>query len=262
MQKIKKRSILVIDDAPEVAKLLKLHLTERYDVYEAHDGEEGLLMAGRVSPDLIILDLNMPKMNGITVYNKLSAGKGKPLVPVIILTVREEMAAVFKDLNVDGFITKPFNIGNVLHEIDTVMSNKYGVSANGEYKIAGGSKEILIVEDDPIVFNNLAITFLNAGYIVNSAKTGVAAIEKIMTDLPDLVVIKFGLSDISGDLVCSKLKQMPKTMDISFILYTSAGSTLEHNVAKEISRIIGVALVESDDHAILLKAAEKIFKQI
>lgn len=251
-----KKTILVIDDAVEVTKILKFHLAKKYNVLEAHDGEEGLKKIYDQHPDLAILDINMPKMDGIAVYNRLSAATGKPLLPVIILTVREELGKLFKDMDVDGFVTKPFDIENILKEVDTVMAKRYGLPETEALKQSLGQKKVLIVESDPSVFNQITVAFLNAGYTVYSTRSGMGAIEKIITDLPDLIVIKLGLPDISGDLVCVKLKQMPKTMDIPFVLYAPKKSELDRAVVNKICGIIKANLVESDEPEVLLKEAE------
>lgn len=258
---MEKKTILIIDDAADVRKILKFHLEKKYNVLEAADGEEGLEKFYAKSPDLLILDINMPRMGGLAVYNKISARKGKPEVPVIILTVREELGKLFKDLDASGFVTKPFQMDVVLREIDTVMARYYGTAVLDTQKPPQEAKKILIVEDDADAFSMIAIAFLNAGYMVNPAKSGIAAVEKIMTDIPDFIVIKLGLPDISGDLVCVKLKQMPKTMDIPFLLYTPANSILDRVVVKKICEIIGASLLESGDPAVLLAEVEKALQK-
>ncbi len=255
-----KATVLIIDDALDVTEILKFHLEKKYKVIVAHNGRDGLALIREHHPNLVILDINMPVMGGIELYDRICAGKDKPPFPVVIITVREELAGLFKDLNVDGFITKPFETASVLAEIDTVMSKRYGIVLGEGIRTSSEVKTVLVVEDDLKVFNQIVISFLNAGYRVDSAKDGFGAIERIMVALPDLVVIKLGLPDISGDLVCVKLKQMPRTMDLPFILYTRENSLLDRAVVDKICQIINARLIETNDPGLLLQEADHILK--
>lgn len=252
------KTVLVIDDAEEVRKILRFYLETKYRVLEAADGEKGLAMIFEKYPDLVILDINMPKMTGIELYGKISSEKGKPFVPVIVLTVREELGKLFKDLDVDGFITKPFDVEDVLREIDTVMKKRYNIPEMEQEKAAKGVKKILVVDDDTVSLDKIAVSFLNAGYMVQSAQTALAAFEKIMVEIPDLIAIKLGLPDISGDLVCMKLKQMPKTMDIPLLLYMPPNLSFDRSAVKSICRVIDTELMETNDPTVLLNRAKEM----
>lgn len=256
-----KKTILVIDDSPEVTKILKFHLQEKYTVIEAGDGQDGLEKIYKFHPHLVIMDINMPKMDGIALYNKISVAAGKPDFPVIILTVREELGRLFKDMDVDGFVTKPFEVKQVLQEIETIISRRYGlIEAEGAKKPKGPVK-VLIVENDPGAFSKIAVEFLTAGYLVSSAAGGMAAIEKIMSELPDLIVIKLGLPDITGELVCIKLRQMPRTMDIPFVLYTPKPDDLDRAVVNRYCSIIKAQLISSEEPGALLNEAKRVLEE-
>lgn len=251
-----KKTILVIDDSPEVVKILRSHLEQKYTVIEAGDGEQGLEQIYKYHPHLVILDINMPKMDGIALYNKISVSTGKPPFPVIILTVREELGRLFKDMDVDGFITKPFDIGRVLKEIETIMSKRYCVLDGDSPKKPKGLTRVLIVDDDPVVLSKIAVDFLTAGYLVSSAVGGVQAIEKIMSERPDLIVIKLGLPDITGELVCVKLRQMPRTMDIPFVLYSPNPDDLDYAIVRRYCEETGIQLIGSNEPGLLLREAK------
>jgi DNA-binding response OmpR family regulator len=154
-----KRKILVIDDAPEVRKLLRFHLENKgYTVFDASDGAEGLALIHERQPDLIILDINMPKVSGLEVYYKLIAGTGRSVFPVLILTTRTELGQLFKDLDVDGFITKPFDVEKALMEIDTIMVKKYRPEEAKAVKIKKHLKKVLVVENNADDFEKIVLT--------------------------------------------------------------------------------------------------------
>ena len=105
----KQRIILLIDDEVNLQQLMKITLKSRnYHVETANNGLEGLTKLETVKPDLIILDMNMPKMGGLEFYQKICDGNSRPKYPVLVLTARANMEQLFKQLNIDGFMAKPF----------------------------------------------------------------------------------------------------------------------------------------------------------
>ncbi|MGI9860209.1 response regulator [Moorella naiadis] len=106
--------VLIIDDEPPIRRLLKVALAAHgYDLAEATSGEEGLQQAAFLHPDLVILDLGLPDLDGLEVIKRLREWSQ---VPVIILTVREheqdKIAAL--DAGADDYVTKPFSMGELL----------------------------------------------------------------------------------------------------------------------------------------------------
>jgi two-component system alkaline phosphatase synthesis response regulator PhoP len=113
-----KEKILIIEDEEDLIKGLKLNLDdEGYEVSWAFDGEEGLRKALEESPDLIILDIMLPKMNGLDVCREL---RQKNIgVPVVMLTAKgEEIDKVVGfEIGADDYLTKPFSIRELLARI-------------------------------------------------------------------------------------------------------------------------------------------------
>lgn len=103
--------ILVVDDDPSVVEMLTFILTrKKYTVVCAHDGKEGLAVAKREKPDLIILDIMMPVMDGLSVSGILFQDPVLRLTPVLILTAKESAQHMFTLLpNVRLYMTKPFD---------------------------------------------------------------------------------------------------------------------------------------------------------
>jgi two-component system, OmpR family, KDP operon response regulator KdpE len=109
----KKVRILVIDDERPIRRFLHTSLNAHgYEVLEASTGEDGLLSAAQQSPDLIILDLGLPGMDGIEVTRQLREWYTKP---ILILSVREQEAAKIAalDAGADDYLTKPFSLGEL-----------------------------------------------------------------------------------------------------------------------------------------------------
>ncbi len=115
------KKILVVDDEKPIVDILKLNLQkENYQVYEAYDGEEALIKAKNVNPDLILLDVMLPKMDGFTVCRKI---RETSTVPILMLTAREEEVdkVLGLELGADDYITKPFSIRELMARIKANM---------------------------------------------------------------------------------------------------------------------------------------------
>ncbi len=105
------RTVLVIDDDPVIVKLLEVNFEiEGYRVISAGDGVTGLARAREDQPDLIILDVMMPGMNGLDVARSLKGSEGTQAIPIILLSAKAQANDVARGREVaDDYITKPFD---------------------------------------------------------------------------------------------------------------------------------------------------------
>ena len=122
----KSARIMIIDDEPQMRRLLQVALTAHgYEIREAETGREGIDQTAVFHPDLIVLDLSLPDLDGIEVIKKL---REWTQTPVIILSVREQegdkIAAL--DAGADDYVTKPFNMGELLARIRTALRHAAG----------------------------------------------------------------------------------------------------------------------------------------
>ena len=207
------KRILVIDDEVNLVFLIKTVLTNAgYEVTTASNGVEALEKVNDLKPDLIVLDLNMPKLGGIEFYEKICHGQ-KSLYPVLISTARADTEKLFRELNVDGFISKPFNGEQILKAVEDILKKHQKME-----KIEKVSAKTLIIESDDKVSSNIVMSLLKAGHTVDLASSSILAEERIKSNVPDVVFVRLGLPDTSGNVVISKLRKiLPKS---KFILYT------------------------------------------
>lgn len=122
--------ILVIDDEPQIQRAIRTILTEKqFKVTTASRGEEGLTLAAANKPDLIILDLGLPDMDGVEVCTRL---REWTQTPVIILSVRDSEQDKVKalDIGADDYLTKPFGIEELMARVRVAL--RHAASRKGE----------------------------------------------------------------------------------------------------------------------------------
>lgn len=255
------KTILVIDDELSLQSLIQMALKSKgYTVELAGNGIEGLEKLKTLRPDLIILDMNMPKMGGVEFYQRICDKNARPQYPVLVLTARANMEQLFKQFNIDGFMAKPMEIPHLLNEVETIIKNRSSGSETKESEGGIKTKKICLIEDDPDTLNKIGSAFLCDGYVVDPARNGMQGIERAFSALPDIVLVKLDLVDISGDMVIMKLKNMAKTMNVKYVLYSqSIGERTE--IVQKIAEKVGVDLfVEYTHPQELLKAVNDAVK--
>ncbi|MBM3563970.1 MAG: response regulator transcription factor [Alphaproteobacteria bacterium] len=131
-------SVLVVDDEPQIQRVLRPSLTASgYEVREAATGREALAAVSDHSPDLIILDLGLPDMDGKEVLRKLRI---LTRTPVIVLSARdresEKIAAL--DLGADDYVEKPFAMGELLARMRTALRHSQNAALEAECVVADG----------------------------------------------------------------------------------------------------------------------------
>jgi two-component system, OmpR family, response regulator VicR len=121
------KQILCIEDEPEMIDLIRLILGRRgFDVTGAAGGTEGLKMVRATHPDLVLLDLMMPDMDGWEVYQQMKADESTRKIPVIVVTAKAQNIDKVLGLHiakVDDYIAKPFSPQELLNSVEKVLSS-------------------------------------------------------------------------------------------------------------------------------------------
>lgn len=160
-----KPKILIADDIKQNVKLLRVILSaSEYDVAEAYDGEEALSKAKTEHPDLILLDIMMPRMTGYEVCQKLRADETTRNIPIVMITALHEMDDRIKGIEAgaDDFISKPFNKAELLARVKALLRMR-PVKEKPEKRdettvlesILSGLKEGIIVTDGQWKITNI-----------------------------------------------------------------------------------------------------------
>jgi two-component system phosphate regulon response regulator PhoB len=136
-----KQTILIIEDERALVEVLTYNLRkEGFEVLSATDGQDGLRRAQANLPDLILLDLMLPVIEGLEVCRVLKTGSRTREIPLLILTARSEEVdeIVGFQMGADDYVTKPFKIKPLIQRIKALLRRKKSASAEGEIVAAGG----------------------------------------------------------------------------------------------------------------------------
>ena len=143
----KKNTILIVDDEPQIRKMLNIYLeASDYKIEESETGKQAVRLCAALKPDLVLLDLGLPDMDGKEVITQLREWSQ---VPIIVLTVRtddEEVVAALKT-GADDYIVKPFNADVLLARIEANL-RKSAVKEAGEPELSNGHIRIDLVRHE------------------------------------------------------------------------------------------------------------------
>ena len=120
------RKILVVDDERHIVRLVEINLQRAgYDVVTAYDGVEALEKVKSEKPDMLVLDVMMPRMDGFEVLGKLQSDPSTSEIPVIMLTAKAQDADIFKgwQSGVSSYLTKPFNPRELLTFVERIFQS-------------------------------------------------------------------------------------------------------------------------------------------
>ena len=118
------KKILIVDDEQDIVESLKFVLeTEGYECYTAFNGDDGLKSAKEIVPDLILLDIMMPKMNGYKISRLLKFDNKYKNIPILMVTARtqDEDKLIGEETGADEYITKPFELDDIVKRVDKYL---------------------------------------------------------------------------------------------------------------------------------------------
>lgn len=128
------KKILVVDDERHIVRLVEVNLTRAgYEVVTAYDGVEALEKMEEEQPDMVVLDVMMPRMDGFEVLKHLQAEAKYKDIPVIMLTAKAQDADIFKgwQSGVSSYLTKPFNPKELLVFVQRIFQSMEDVDSRG-----------------------------------------------------------------------------------------------------------------------------------
>ena len=211
---------MVVDDAEDVRLALRQLLEgEGHRVIEATDGDQVLPAVLTHWPDLILLDLNMPKVTGFEALEQLRRHPAGTDFPVIVVTAagspRDAQRA--RELGAREYISKPWAEGEIEIRVKWTLESSQKPKRNPP-------ERIFVVDDEEHVRLALMTTLQDAGYDAAPISGGSEVVEAVIKMRPDLILMDLLMPDLDGIEVIRRLRNIPTAMKLPIIVVTAAPS--------------------------------------
>jgi CheY-like chemotaxis protein len=123
-QVITKKKVLIVDDEPNVRRLSRAILSKNFDVVEAEDGKQAIEIANIQQPDVILMDMMMPRMDGLTACHVIKNDPATKSIPIIMVTAIgfELNIKLSQQMGATGYVTKPFATKDLFDKIQQVLA--------------------------------------------------------------------------------------------------------------------------------------------
>jgi two-component system cell cycle response regulator len=226
------KTILVVEDNALNMKLVRGLLgLGAYRMLEASDAESGLSLAAQEMPDLVLMDIQLPGMDGLAATRELKANERLQHIPVVALTSYAMAGDDRKagQAGCDGYITKPIDTRHFLSEIDAFLSTS--MEHDGGMAPAPPPPStsirvrnqplILVVDDEPKNIKLLRAKLAGQPYTIKTAYNGVDALKMVAQHAPDLILLDVMMPGMDGYEVTRRLKADEQTRTIPIIMITA-----------------------------------------
>ena len=200
----KDATILVVDDDDSIRSLLQQELSDAgYLIEQATNGKDALESVRKNKPDLIILDVMMPEMNGFDVAAVLKNDPQTMDIPIIVLSVVMDKARGYR-IGVDRYLTKPINTTELFAEVGNLLEQ-------GKSK-----KKVMVVDEDSAAVRTLTDVLQAKGYLVVESD-GKELMEKAISSKPDIIILNSVLSD--KEQIVQSLRFEKGLENVLFLIY-------------------------------------------
>ncbi|MCP4449643.1 MAG: response regulator [Myxococcales bacterium] len=212
-----KRLILIVDDSQLIHSLTPPILEEAgYEVASAYDGAEGLKLARERRPDLIISDVEMPKMDGYELCRLVKEDPNTAHIPVLISSTLGESQDLERgfDAGADDYMVKPVIAVELLTRTKQLLAES--MPATREH--------ILVVDDSPAQRHYVADCLARQGFRISTAENGRGALEMVLAEAPHLVVSDYEMPEMTGFELVHSIRSNAQTRNTPVIMLTARDS--------------------------------------
>jgi two-component system cell cycle response regulator len=190
--------VLTVDDSKTVRIIVKKAFKPfDCEILEAANGVEGLAVAAKETPDLILLDVTMPVMDGVEMLTKLKSDPALKQIPVIMLTAeggRDNVLKIAK-IGVRDYMVKPFKEELLIEKCSRVIDLKPVNDGPAKAKSITDPADILVVEDKPAIVQQIQEGLRHTPWRIKGVSTQGEALDSVSKSPPDLIVISLSLPD-------------------------------------------------------------------
>ncbi len=205
--------VMIVDDDPDILEGIKAILETRdYRLATARDGLQCMELIQKETPDLLILDMMMPRMDGFAVIKELRGNPKFVGLPIIILTTVIEDAAYRRyeletglAMDVQAYIEKPAPPDEILRQVSSIVEQPY----------------IIVADDDPDILEAITTVLESCPYQVASATDGLQCLEMVRKRTPDLLILDLLMPRMDGFAVIRELRSEPSHANLPILVLTT-----------------------------------------
>ncbi len=208
--------ILTVDDSRTIRMIVRRAFKNyNCEILEASDGVEGLSAAQREKPDIILLDLTMPVMDGIEMLTRLKADLDTKQIPVIMLTAesgRENVVRIAK-LGVRDYVVKPFKEEMIVERVGRVLDLQ-STKQPARVRRFDDPLQILVVDDKPAILGQLLKGLGHTPWVLQGVGQVGEAVDFCSSSMPDLILVSLSLADGAGFMLYQMLRASLRTRHV------------------------------------------------
>lgn len=217
-------TVLIIDDSPTFREELRSVLeSSGYTVVTAATGEDGLRAAVAARPAAIVVDGVLPGIDGATVIRRIRADAALRGTPCILLTGSEDRSGELDalDAGADAYVRKEDNTQMILARVTAILRSTRSRYPVGSTASLLGPKRILAVDDSLTYLHDVAENLRKEGYDVIPARSGEEALELLLVQPVDCILLDLMMPGLSGQDTCRRIKASAAWRDIPLIMHTA-----------------------------------------
>ena len=231
------RKILIIDDDKVTRKVVGQALNG-FDcqLLEAADGAEGLMIAQHERPELILLDYNMPVMDGPKTLAKLKTDPELRTLPVLMLTAESSRESVVRavKLGVCGYLVKPFRAAELVERISRVLALEPRNPLAPQTKRFDAALQILVVDDKPVIVQQIQEALAGTGWRVHGVSDPDQAADSCSQTPPDILLVSLSLAEDGAFSLFQTLRAAARTQNIPVFALSVKTAIDEQNRAQQL----------------------------
>jgi len=226
-----RKKIIYVDDVQYNRLTLKSKLGEFYEVYTIESAFKLFEVIEKIGPDMIILDINMPDMDGFDTIIKLKYDNRYSMIPIIFISSRNDKESVVKGLKLGAadYFTKPFETQKLIESI------RKNINPNGESAVNNEDRtetraNVLIIDDIAIMLRTIHFSLHNK-YNVTLLSKSELVIEYLKSNEADIILLDLLMPGLSGYDLIPMIRAIPEYRDIPIIVISSEG---KHNNVNDV----------------------------
>jgi len=241
--------ILIVEDEEYLAEMYKIKFEQAgYTTITAGDGEEGFLLAKKEQPDLVLLDLILPKLDGFKVLAKIKKEPGTKKIKVFILSNLGQSDEVNKGLQTgaDGYFIKAnLTPSQLVEKVNVILKNQNKTAEDKNKKIIHNEDfehravekkpaKILLIEDEEAIINMYKLRFYKEGFQIEVAKNGVWGLKLARQKKFDIILLDMVMPAMNGYEAIKALKADDNTKDVPIIILSNSAQDGDIKEAKKL----------------------------